>query len=389
MHFPVVRLNEFGTWMAIQRLPSLGSDCIGEAPSGIQPGETVRIFADDKRFIGIGYFNTLSAIPLRILSFDDRYPDKRFWLETIKNALDFRYRFYSADESFRVVYGDADYIPGLIIDKFGSCLSVQITTAGIELLADTILDSLNTIFEPSGIMLACDSLPRKKEGLDLFRRVAYGTIPKPYYARIDGIDHAIDFFDGHKTGFFLDHRDNRAYAAGFCAKKRVLDVFCFSGAFGIRAGLHDAEQITCIDVFEPGLTMGKLTADRYNIGKRIEFIQAEAFSFLSQHHEKWDIIFLDPPSFVRGGHRSRKNLGNYQKIASLAIGCLAPQGVLVTSCCSFHVTPEDFKAITFNAFQQHRRKCRIFHVGSQSFDHPIHPGIKGTDYLKCFFIAAD
>ena len=389
MNLPVVHLNDRGTRMVLQQLPSLGSDCIADISTNIQPGETVRVFTDDNTFAGIGYLNTLSAIPLRILSFQERYLDDQFWLETIKNALDFRLRRYPTDESFRLVYGDVDELPGLIIDKFGSCLSVQITTAGIERHTDTIVNTLITIFQPTGIILACDSLPRKKEGLSLFRRVAYGTIPKPFYAQIDGIEHAIDFFEGHKTGFFLDQRDNRARAVELCAKKKVLDVFCFSGAFGIRACLHDAEYTTCIDVFEPGLEMGKLTADRYDINKRIEFVQAEAFSFLNQNHDKWDIVFLDPPSFVRGKHRSRRNLSNYQKIASLAIQNLAPQGILITSCCSFHVTPEDFKAVTFNAFHRQGRKARIFHVGSQSFDHPIHPGIRGTDYLKCFFVAAD
>lgn len=388
---PTVRLNDHGTKIFLRHLQTFGTDSIADIPAGLQPGECVRIVTENTVFAGIGYVNQHSRIPLRILSFDDRYPDKNFWIQSIRAALAYRYRFYNPEDSFRVVYGDADHLPGLIIDKFSDCLSVQITTAGIERYVDTILDTLQEIFQPAGIMLACDSLPRKKEGLNLFRHTARGAIPEPYYAVVDGVEHAVNFYKSHKTGFFLDHRDNRRSAARLCSGKTVLDVFCYSGSFGILAGLQDAEHVTCVDIFEPALEMGRCTAKRHGIAERMDFIRAEAFGYLGQHthHRKWDIIFLDPPSFVRGKHRSQRNLSNYRKIATLALENLAPGGILITSCCSYHVSREDFMAVTFDAFCRHDRTCRVFHIGSQSPDHPVHPGIEGTDYLKCFFIAAD
>ena len=326
-----------------------------------------------------------------MLSRRDRFPDRDFWLDAVHSALKFRHRFYSPEESFRVVFGEADHLPGLIVDKFGEYLSVQVTTAGIELQRDLILEVLDEILNPKGIILTCDSLPRKKEGLPLYRRVAGGDVPTQILAPVDGVSHWIDCVNGHKTGFFLDHRVNREWAAELCSGKRVLDLFCYSGAFGIRAGLKGAQEVDCIDIFEPALDLGEQTALLHGIGQTVRFQRAEAFSYLAGAAEKkkWDVIFLDPPSFVRGSRRAQRNQANYRKITMLALGALAPNGILVTSCCSFHVTRTDFIQTTQSAFTLQDRNCRIFRIGCQSPDHPILPGVEGTDYLKCLFTAAD
>ncbi|MBN1879270.1 class I SAM-dependent rRNA methyltransferase [bacterium] len=388
---PLVRLNDTGYKAWENHRNTFGEECIAETPSGIEPGATVSVICPSGHFAGIGYFNRLSRLPLRLLSREAMFPDREFWINSIQSALMFRHRFYTSDESFRIVFGEADQIPGLIVDKFGSVLSVQVTTAGIERHQEVILDVLEELLHPEGIFLSCDCLPRKKEGLPLYRRVARGEVRESFFAPVDGVIHAIDCLHGHKTGFFLDHRLNRHWTAELCKGKQVLDLFSYSGAFGIRAALHQAEHVLCVDIFEPALTLGRTTARFHDIESLIEFKRAEAFAFLNDpsNNESWDVIFLDPPSFVRGNRRAQRNQANYRKIAFLALNALAPGGILVTSCCSFHVSRTDFIKITENAFIQKNRDCRIFRIGSQSPDHPILPSVEGTDYLKCLFTAAD
>ncbi len=388
---PVIKVNDTGAEMILHRQNTLGEECIADAPPGITPGETVRVVFPSGEIAGIGYFNRLSRLPLRVLSRDDRIPDRAFWTNALQSAMNFRQRFYPPGESYRVVFGEADYIPGLIVDKFGEILSVQLTTAGIEAYKEILLDVLQELFQPKGIMLSCDSLPRKKEGLPLYRAIGRGNVPDQFFAAVDGVEHAIDCIHGHKTGFFLDHRMNRDWASQLCSGKKVLDLFCYSGAFGIRAGLKSAEQVLCIDIFEPALKLGETTARLHGIEDSVSFRKAEAFGFLNSPEQKssWDVIFLDPPSFVRGSGRAQRNQANYRKITQLALDALVPGGVLITSCCSFHVSKSEFLKTTQSVFATRNRDCRIFRIGCQSPDHPILPNVEGTDYLKCYFIAAD
>jgi 23S rRNA (cytosine1962-C5)-methyltransferase len=382
-------LNSKGESFLNQGRLSFYESCIHTISVRLEPGDIVKVSTENNAFAGIGYYNENSKIPLRILTKQERFPDADFWSEAIVSALKYRHLFYPDDESFRVVYGESDSLPGLIVDKFGDILSVQITTAGIERFRPIVLDVLDDVFQPSAIVMACNSLPRKKEGLPLFRSIARGHLPDIPFANIDGIEHAVNVLNGHKTGFFLDHTINRRYAAGLCKNKHVLDMFCYSGAFGIRAALNEAASVTCLDVFEPALNFGQLTAKKH--GLNIKFLNQEAFTFLKNNpnKNKWDVIFLDPPSFVRGHQRAQRNISNYKKLILNTVQHLKTDGILVSSCCSFHVTRNTFLQITADAFHQANRSCRIFHFGSQSPDHPVNPAVEGTDYLKCFFIKAD
>jgi 23S rRNA (cytosine1962-C5)-methyltransferase len=166
-------------------------------------------------------------------------------------------------------------------------------------------------------------------------------------------------------------------------------LFCFSGAFGIKAALNGAESVISVDIHEPSIDLGRKSSDANQVSHILDFQRFEAFEFLTSTDRKWDVIFLDPPSFVRGSRRARRNLNNYRKINSLALNCLAPDGILVTSCCSFHVKRHDFMQVIHDAMGHSNRRGRVFHSGSQSPDHPIIPGMDGTDYLKCFSLLFD
>jgi len=385
-----ITLNEAGFKLWQEKRQTFHESTIAEVPGQISPGASVEIELPDKQFGGRGYYNYNSRIPLRILSFEDIEIDKTFWLTKFHAALDYRLTFYSSENSFRLIFGDSDQIPGLIVDKFGDYIVIQITTAGIEKYSTDILDTLEEMFQPKGVVLACDSLPRKKEGLELYRVQARGEpISGPISARVDGVNHLIDVLHGHKTGFFLDHRKNRELAAKLCNGKNVLDMFCFSGAFGLNAALNEADQVTSVDIHEPSLTLGRGSAELNKLPVNVNFIKSEGFDFLLKTDKNWDLIFLDPPSFVRGNRRSKRNLSNYRKINTLALKSLSPGGILISSCCSFHVSRSEYLGVLKTSMQNAEQTGKIFHVGCQSPDHPIVPGVDGTDYLKCFFLKTD
>ncbi|MBN1296964.1 class I SAM-dependent rRNA methyltransferase [bacterium] len=386
---PIVRLSSSGYALWLEKHYTYPDHTIADAPTGLKPGDPVRIALPEGTVTGTGYFNTRSRLPLRVLSFDTHPIDSEFWTALLESALTFRRRFYPPGDSYRLVFGEADHIAGLIVDVFGSIAVIQITTSGLERYREAILDSVETVVRPDAIILACDSLPRKKEGLDLYRTVARGSCPGPFSAHVDGLPHYIDTVHGHKTGFFLDHRDNRAMTASLCSGKRILDLFCFSGALSIRAARTGAERITAVDIHDPSIQLGRQTACLNQCSDRIDFIHDEAFSFLRNTSDQYDLIFLDPPSFVRGSHRAMRNLANYIKINTLALNALVPKGILVTSCCSFHVSRPDFMTVAATSLKQAERTGRIFRVGGQSPDHPILANVEGTDYLKCFFIETD
>jgi len=383
---PVVQINDRGLELWRRRIRTLPDSTIADAPPGVGCGETVAIRLPDGTVSGTGYFNVHSRLPLRILAFDNRPIDSEYWYSLIENALRYRRRFYSDGESYRWIFGEADEIPGLIVDVFGNVVVVQVTTAGLEKYLELILDCVEAIVKPVAVVLACDSLPRRKEQLPLYRTVARGVLPGPFFTDIDGVAHLIDPVNGHKTGFFLDHRDNRERAAGMCAGKTVLDMFSYSAAFGIRAALSGAAAVTSVDVFEPAVEWGRKTALYHQCSDRLHVLKAEAFDFLKNTDQSYDLIFLDPPSFVRGSRRARRNLSNYIKINRFALDALTENGILVTSCCSFHVTPDDFSEIITSALYQSGRSARVFHIGSQSPDHPILTDVPGTAYLKCVFL---
>jgi len=354
----------------------------------LEPGSTVQVLSPDRTFIGIGYYNDNSKIPLRILTYKDEAINREFWQSRIRSAYEYRKIFYSDTDSYRLIYGEADGFPGLIADWYSGVFVIQITTAGMDKQIKTILPILIEFFTPKAIIFSCDSRSRQKEGLLSYRRIEYGNTEIPFQATIDGIQHWINPLDGHKTGYFLDHRTNRKEAAELCTDRRVLDCFCYSGAFAVQAALGNAASVDAVDIYEPGLELGRLTVKLNKLESTCNFLREEAFQFLkySTRQNKWDLIFLDPPSLVRGSGRARRNLSNYRKLNRLALECLSSGGILVTSICSYHVTHKEFLDLLGTAMVESGRHGRVFHMGGAGPDHPIYPGSPGTDYLKCYFI---
>jgi len=362
---------------------------IESADESIAPGDLVEILGPDKLFCGLGYFNHQSRIPLRILTRKKETIDEEFWMRRLDSAWKYRSHFYTRENSCRLVYGEADNLPGLVIDRYCDLYVVQITTAGMEKQSELLVKLLIQQFNPSCIILSCESLPRKKEGLPLYRKVVHGEYQSPAKIVVDDIVYLVDPMTGHKTGYFLDQRENRLFASKLCRDKHILDIFCYTGAFGIAAALNDARNVTFVDIHEPSIDLAKRNVNYHGISNRCKIRKAEAFQFLAETDEKYDLIFLDPPSFVRGHQRARRNMSNYRKLNNLALQCLAPEGILVSSNCSYYVNKHEFSSIIGKAQTETGRSGRIFHFGQTGPDHPHRAEIPDTDYLKCFFIQLD
>jgi 23S rRNA (cytosine1962-C5)-methyltransferase len=385
---PAVILSAQGVRALEQGNTIIPADLVSRPSDTCDPGSLVTVLSPSNTLMGTGYFNALSRIPLRMLTDGPEPVDADFWSKRIESAYRYRQQFYCDTDSYRVIFGESDGFPGLVADWYSGVLVVQITTAGMERLFPLLLPLIKEQLSPRALILSCDSLARKKEGLTTYRKVEFGRGNGPFQAEIDGLQQWIDPLTGHKTGFFLDHRLNRVRGAMFCKGKRVLDMFCYSGDFGIRAAGNSAESVTAVDIFNPAIELGKKTAADHGLTDRTHFIRAEAIDFLSNacRRDTWDVIFLDPPSWVRGAGRSRRNLNTYRKVNRLALQRLAPNGILITSICSFHVTRNDFFTLLGRALHESGRIGRVFETGSASPDHPVKPGVPGMDYLKCFFL---
>ena len=390
MH-PQLTVNNHGIRAIRRGNCTLFNTTVADAPSPCEPGEIVRILDPAGQFAAIGYYNSASKIPLRILSLKDEPVDRAFWVARIRSAWSFRTRFYPETDSFRLIYGESDGMPGLTVDYFSGIFVLQVSTAGMERHLDTIISILEEMFSVQAVIIANDSLSRKKEGLELFRQKISGEAQLPCPVIIDGLKHWIDPVNGQKTGFFLDHRLNRSKAAALTYGKTALDMFCYSGAFAVRAAAAGASQVTGIDISPGALDLATQSAALNNVESQCEFIKAEGFQFLKENAGKrvWDLVFLDPPSLVRGSGRARRNLNNYRKVNRLAVQCTAPNGILVTSICSYHVTREELTEMIADALTESGRTGRIFATCGAGPDHPVHPGTPGTDYLKCYFVALD
>ncbi len=366
---------------------SLTSEYLREPFPEVEPGATVSIISENGEFLGKGYCNTNSKIPLRLMSYENEKIDFDFILRRCLTAAEYRHKFYSPTGSYRLIHSEADGLPGLIIDKFNAHYCVQISTFGIERLKPWITEILVRCFNAESLFFLCDSLGRKKEGLECYKQIAHGKPVLPLCAEIDGVEYYFDPLSGHKTGFFLDQRENRRLSALISPGKRVLDLFCYCGAFSIASSLAGADHVDAVDIFQEGIDWGKRSASHHKLESRITFHRQEATQFMkSNTGQKWDVVFLDPPSLVRGYRRAKRNLSNYRKINRLALELVNPGGVFVTSICSYHVTPDDFHRILGEVFHDSKRNGYIFRQCGASFDHPVFPGRSETDYLKTFFI---
>lgn len=349
-------------------------------------GDVVYVTDHKGRVIGKGYINDRSKIVIRILTFRDEEIDRAFFRQRIEEAVDYRRSLgYPPDGSFRVVFSEGDLLPGLIVDKYGDILSLQILTLGMERWKEEIVDILKELIHPETIIERSDVEVRRKEGLEPTKGVLWGKGQEKTLITLDGLKFEIDLMEGHKTGFYLDQQENRRLIRPYVAGRRVLDAFSYTGAFALYAAKYGAKEVLALE--DSGKVMEGL---KQNIGRnhfedRITVEKGNAFQWLRDRYkasERFDCIVLDPPSFVREKAARDGAVRGYKDINLMALKLLTDGGYLITSCCSQNISPDQFLDIIHDAASDAGCLLQLVENRSQSRDHPILLSMPQTHYLK-------
>ncbi len=351
-------------------------------------GQLVQIQAYNGKNLGIGYVNPHTLLCARLLSrIPNTHIDQAFFAGRIQQALAMRQDFFSKP-FYRLIFGESDLLPGLVVDRYGDILVVQITTAGMEQQKNHIIAALQETLQPNGILLRNDSSQRELEGLNKYSEVAAGDISEMIELEENDVKFVTSIKSGQKTGWFYDHRENRARMKSLVSGKRVLDLFSYIGGWGIQAACAGAAEVVCVDSSANALEILRQNAKLNNVAEKVQTLCDDAFDqlkVLQTKSEKFDVVILDPPAFIK----KRKDLAvgtqAYQRLNELALSLVKSNGILVSASCSLHLTQEMLLDVVRRAGVKQQRQLQLFYQGRQGADHPIHPAIPETAYLKALF----
>jgi 23S rRNA (cytosine1962-C5)-methyltransferase len=356
-----------------------------------EPGQPVEVVSQSGRWLGFGYVNPHSLICARVVSHDRRRPlTPSLWVQRLRSALELRERLYRRP-FYRLVFGESDGLPGLVVDRYGDLLSVQITTAGMDRARADILTALEQVVRPKTIILRNDTQVRELEGLTLGVETVLGDAPDQLELTENDTRFLVSPVSGQKTGWFYDQAENRARLARFGVPNRVLDVCSYVGAWGVQAAVAGAEEVVCVDSSPAALEQVGENADRNGVVARISGLQGDAFDVLRvlrEQEERFDLIILDPPAFIKRRKDEKEGAQAYQRLNRLGLELLEHGGLLVTSSCSYHMGRDAFLRIVQQAARRAGRSLQLLEVGGQGPDHPVHPAIPETAYLKTFVLRA-
>ena len=309
------------------------------------PGQLVNVIGHEGKVLGTAYINPNTLICARLLSRkSDLKCTTHFFKSRISNALALREKLFDKPY-YRLVFGESDGLPGLVIDRFGDVLSVQITTAGMEVHKDFLITALVELLAPQAILFKNDNSQRELEGLPILSETAYGECPAQVIIEENHARYQVDILNGQKTGWFYDHRNSRQLLANFAENKRVLDLFCYTGAWGIPAALNGAAEVTGVDVSESALAMAASNAALNQVADKMQFVKSDVFEFLKQarlDQARYDIVVLDPPALVKRRKDFKLGYEAYRRLNDLALQVLAPGGILVSASCSYHPQHRQF-----------------------------------------------
>ncbi|HVP34481.1 MAG TPA: class I SAM-dependent rRNA methyltransferase [Steroidobacteraceae bacterium] len=351
------------------------------------PGELAQLRTHRDAFVGHVYVNPNALICARILSRAEAQPVDGALLERrLSMALALRERLHP-EPYYRWVFGESDALPGLVLDRYGDVVVGQIATAGIEALKDEVAAAVRAVVSPAGLYWKNDSAARDLERLPQVAELAFGHVPEELTVIESGLSFAAPLAHGQKTGWFYDQTANRARLARYLPPHaRVLDVCSYVGAWALTALHAGAASACCVDSSQVALDHAAANAARN--GLTVELLRADAFDALKSLTEsgaRFDAVILDPPAFIKRKKDIPQGQAAYRKLNQLALGVLADEGVLVSCSCSYHLAPEELAGAIQGAARHSGRFVQILEAGGQSPDHPVHPAIPETRYLKAFF----
>ncbi|MDE2183555.1 MAG: class I SAM-dependent rRNA methyltransferase [Alphaproteobacteria bacterium] len=359
------------------------------ALKGLPAGTVVNVVGDDGRSFGTGTFNAASLIAVRLYaSACDVGLDRAFFAMRLQRALTLRQQLY-AEPYYRLVHAEGDGLPGLVVDRFGDACVVQITTAGMEALRQPFLAALDDVVGPATVILRADAPARALEGLPSYMAVEKGDGGR-LGVEENGVRYFADSAGGQKTGWYYDQRDNRAFLASLARGRSVLDAYCYTGGFALAAAMAGAREVAGLDSSAPALALAE-DAARAN-ALSANFIRADVFEELerlSSAHETFDVVAADPPPFVKSKKDLETGAKAYRKLARLAASVTAPGGVLMLASCSHNIPLERFAQECAMGLQRAGRAARLIRQAGAGPDHPVHPMLPETAYLKALFYALD
>lgn len=352
------------------------------------PGDQAVLEDSKGKPLGIVIVNPNTLICARLVNRDVAHPlTVSLLVHRLQIALSLRETWYP-EPFYRLVYGDSDGLPGLVVDRFGDHLVVQISTAGMERVKGELVDALVKVLKPQGILLKNDGKMRQVEGLDSYVEVVFGEVPRRVALRENGVAFEAPVFDGQKTGWFFDHREARARLKGLVTGERVLDVFSYIGGWGVQAAAFGAAEVHCVDASEKALDQVMRNAALNGVEDRVHTLQGDAFEALQalkQEGERFDVVIMDPPAFITRRKDHKAGLQAYRRANELAMRLLSRDGLLVSGSCSMHLAREELVDVLRASARHIDRTAQIVHHGHQGADHPIHPAIPETEYLKSVF----
>ncbi|HSZ35065.1 MAG TPA: class I SAM-dependent rRNA methyltransferase [Puia sp.] len=385
---PVILKKRIGLRIE-QGHPWIFGNEIAETEETVKPGDIVTVFNSDKKFIGKGFFNSKSQIAIRLLTRnEDEIIDDRFFLKRIGASWEYRKKL-GYTENCRLVFGEADGLPALIIDKFGDHFVIQTLALGMDIWKSAIVNSIREIFRTEKIYERNDVPVRELEGMVQQK----GFLSKSFKTKIiikeNGLLFEADLENGQKTGYFLDQQDNRLAIQNIVKDAEVLGAFCYTGSFEIHAGHYGAKSVLGLDISENAVALASRNAKLNGLEEKVRFETLNAFDILkkwSKEPKKFDVVMLDPPAFTKSRDNISKALGGYKEINLRGMKLLRSGGFLVTSSCTNLVSPQAFLDTIRSAAKDAGKKIRQVLFQTQSPDHPIIWGMENTHYLKFLIV---
>lgn len=359
--------------------------------TAFEPGDAVEVQDAAGRPLGSAYVNPRSLICARLYaSRPGQALDAALVERRLRRALALRERLFEKPY-YRLVFGEGDGLPGLVADRFGAVVVLQVTTAGMERALPLVLDALQRVLAPGGVLLRNDTSSRALEGLPQHVDTAAGTVPERVEIEENGVRFEVPLLGGQKTGWFYDHRMNRLRLQQYARGRRVLDVFSYVGGWGVQAAVAGATQVVCVDASAAALEGLGRNAELNAVDDRVLAYHADAWDALRalrEAGERFDVIVLDPPAFIKRKKDAKEGEQAYRRINQMALQLLADDGVLVSASCSYHLSREALHDAVLRASRAAGRPVQYLEEGGQAPDHPVHPAIPETRYLKAVFAAA-
>ena len=388
-NLPVVHVINGRQKKLLQGHPWVYGNEIERVEGETQDGGLVTVVDFRGRYMGTGVYNSRSLITVRLLTHRQEEITDALIAARVRAACDYRKFILRREgtDSCRLIYGEADRLPGVICDRFGGVVVLQILALGMERYTQVIADALIDCEKPDCLLLQNDDAIRRKEGMECFTKVLHGALPQETIIHENGVKLAVDVMGGQKTGYFLDQKDNHLFLRQFCRDARVLDCFSYIGGFALNAAAAGAREVTAVDISEAAV--GMIERNAALNGADIQAVCANCFDYLRAQvkaGETYDVVVLDPPAFTKAHANMANACRGYKEIALSAMRLLPPGGVLATHSCSYHMPEDVFVSTVLSAAQDLHRQVRVITLRRQDIDHPVLAGYPESHYLKSLWL---